>query len=130
MNPIKAGKRPAYLVHLAAQVVAACQMHDDGLTSTKAYWRRLREFFFGQPPKDALPEGLGSEQHMAIWRDLKRWANETNGGRLGLVRLAGKTKTQHYLIAEPLGQRVLRLGDLVKLRGLFAARGRLAEEGI
>lgn len=123
-NPAKADQFPCYLAHLAAQVVAAFQMHDDGQTSAKAYWRRLREFL-GQSPEDTRPQGLESGQHTALWRDLKRWANETNGGRKGLVRLAEKKKDQHYLIAEPLGQCLLRRADLTRLRDLFGNTRRL-----
>jgi hypothetical protein len=122
-QPIQEGHFfPDYLAALAAQVVAAFQMHDDGLTGATAYWRRLREFL-GQSSEDKRPEGLENWRHKDLWRELKRWANETNGGRLGRVRLVEKRKG-HYLVAEPLGQCLLRGVDLEKLRLLFDAHGR------
>ncbi len=116
------GQFPGYLAVLTAQVVAAFQMHDDGQTGAKAYWRRLREFL-RQPSEDKIPDGLKGEQHAALWRGLRRWANETNGGRLGRVRLVEKVHG-HRLVAEPIGQCLLRRADLAKLRLLFAERGR------
>jgi hypothetical protein len=121
-RPLQEGQFPGYLALLAAQVVAAFQMHDDGLTGAKAYWRRLREFL-GQSPEDKRPEGLENWRHKALWKGLERWANETNGGRLGRVRLVEQV-AGHHLVAEPLGQCLLRRADLEKLRDLFAERGR------
>jgi hypothetical protein len=121
-RPVKAGEYPRYLGVLVAQVVAAFQMHDDGHTSAKAYWRRLREFL-GQSSEDRKPDGLKGRDHKLLWRGLERWANETNGGRLGRVRIVGKRRG-HHLVAEPLGQCLLRRGDLEKLRALFVEYGR------
>lgn len=120
--PGKEEQFPGYLVVLAAQVVAAFQMHDDGQTGAKAYWRRLRQFL-GQSPEDKLPDGLRGEQHLELWRGLRRWAGESNGGRLGLVQLVEK-EGGHRFVAEPLGQCLLRRADLDKLRQLFATHGR------
>jgi hypothetical protein len=125
-HPIREGQYPHYLAALAAQVVAAFQMHDDGLTAAKAYWRRLREFL-GQSSADRMPDGLKSKQHNALWKSLEKWANEINGKRLGRVQLAGKAGG-HYLVAEVLGQCLLRRADLEKLRDLFAAQGQPAPE--
>jgi hypothetical protein len=121
-KPIQEGQYPHYLAVLAAQVVAAFQMHDDGLTGAKAYWRRLREFL-GQSSEDKRPDGLKNCRHQDLWKGLKRWANETNHGHWGRVRLVEKSKG-HHLVAEPLGQCLLRRADLVKLQGLFAENGR------
>ena len=114
------GKYPIQLALLAAQVVAAFQMHDDGKTGIKAYWRRLRQFL-GQDPEDTAPKGLIGEDHTALWANLKKWANETNGGGLGLVKLVEKDRG-HRLVAEPLGQCLLRRGDLDKLYDLFTEK--------
>lgn len=119
---LQEGQFPGYLAILAAQVVAAFQMHDDKRAGENAYWRRLREFL-GQSPEDKRPEGLDSRQHTELWKGLERWANETNGGRLGRVRLVEKVGG-HHLVAEPLGQCLLRRADLDKLRVLFAKCGR------
>ena len=111
------GKYPRNLHCLAAQVVAAFQMSD------KAYWRRLRECL-GQSSEDKLPKGLNGEQHAELWAALKRWANEKNEGRLGLVQLVGKEEG-HRFVAEPLGQCLLRRTDFKRLRRLFFERRRL-----
>jgi hypothetical protein len=121
-QPIREGQFPHYLAALAAQVVAAFQMHDDGMTGAKAYWRRLRELL-GQSSEDKRPDGLETGRHQDLWKGLRRWANETNGGRLGRIRLVEKSKG-HRFVAEPLGQCLLRRADLEKLRELFAAHGR------
>ena len=120
--PMQEGQFPGYLAALSAQVVAAFQMHDDGLTGAKAYWRRLREFL-GQSSEDKRPEGLENWRHKALWKGLQSWANETNDGRLGRVRLVEKIRG-HHLVAEPLGQCLLRRVDLANLRLLFANHGR------
>ena len=125
-RPLHAGQYPSYLPVLAAQVVAAFQMHDGGTTRAKAYWTRLREFL-GQSSEDRRPDKLENWQHKALWRGLKRWANETNGGRLGRVQLVEKTEG-HHLIAEPLGQCLLRRADLEKLHLLFSEHWRLDPE--
>lgn len=120
--PIAAGGFPGYVYALAAQVLAAFQMHDDGLTSDDAYWRRLREFL-RQSSEDKMPEGLKGDQHTALWYGFKRWANKTNGGRFGRVQLVEK-RTGHRFVAEPLGQCLLRRADLDRLRDLFSEFGR------
>ena len=125
-RPLQKGQFPSYLGVLAAQVVAAFQMHDDERAGAKAYWRRLREFL-GQSSEDEMPDGLKGEQHLDLWNGLRRWANETNGGRLGRVQLVEKVGG-HRFVAEPLGQCLLRRADLEKLRGLFATHGRLDHE--
>lgn len=123
---VKAEAYPHYLYALAAQVVAAFQMRPDESATANAYWRRLREFL-GQPPRNEIPEGLGAEVHTALWQNLKRWANQAEGERLGRVRLAEK-RGGRRLVAEPVGQCLLRRADLEKLRGLFAERGRPDQE--
>lgn len=119
---IQEGHFPDYLAALAAQVVSAFQMHDDGLTGATAYWRRLRQFL-GQSSEDKMPDGLKNRRHQDLWNGLRSWANETNNGRLGRVRLVEKSKG-HYLVAKPLGQCLLRRADLENLRLLFDSHGR------
>jgi hypothetical protein len=80
----KASGYPRYLYALAAQVVAAFQMHDYGLASDDAYWQHLRQFL-RQTSVNKMPEGLNGEKHTGLWLGMKHWANETNGGRLGRV---------------------------------------------
>jgi hypothetical protein len=62
---IQVGHFPDYLAALAAQVVAAFQMHDDGLTGATAYWRRLRQFL-RQSSEDKMPDGLKNRQHQDL----------------------------------------------------------------
>jgi hypothetical protein len=112
------GQYPRCLTHLAVQVVAAFQMHDDGSSGVNAYWRRLRQFL-GEPPKDWPPEKLDGKHHKALWQGLERWANVSNGGARGRIRLVNQAGGNH-LVAEPLGQCLLRRADLTKLRILFA----------
>jgi hypothetical protein len=112
------GQYPRCLTHLAVQVVAAFQMHDDESSSANAYWRRLRQFL-GEPPMDWPPEKLDGKHHKALWKGLERWANVANGGSRGRIRLVNQVGGNH-LVAEPLGQCLLRRADLTKLRVLFA----------
>ena len=50
-----------------------------------------------------------------LWEGLGKWANETNGGAVRASAARRKDKG-HYLVAEALGQCLLRRADLDKLR--------------
>ncbi|MHB1561531.1 MAG: hypothetical protein ACYC61_29125 [Isosphaeraceae bacterium] len=118
----RADEYPPHLALIVAQVVAAFQMHDDEQATAKAYWRRLREFL-GQSSEDRMPDGLDGRKHERLWRNLRCWANEKNRGQLGQLRLVEKRRGQR-LVAEPLGQCLMRRGDLERLRELFREHGR------
>ena len=97
-------------------------MCDDDWTSSEAYWCRLR-LLLGQSDENKMPDLLKPDQHTDLWKGLKRWANDTNGKRLGLVQLVEKVGG-HRLVAEPRGQCLLRRGDLDQIQPLFSDRRR------
>jgi hypothetical protein len=104
---------PAYLAYLAFFVLAASQ---EGESGHEGYYKRLHRLL-GEAPSNRPPPNF--YEMWGLWDDLEQWANDENGGRLGIVNCDFAHTWPH--VGLPRAQIVLTDRERTNLSGIFAA---------
>jgi hypothetical protein len=110
------GGPPPYIALLGSAVLAGSRMARDetqGVASHN-YYRRYNELF-GRDPGAGQPQGF--EQLGRLWRDLDRWLDEDNSGRLGTSTVPEHPFPAH--VGYPISQCLLRESDRRRLTEFF-----------
>jgi len=104
---------PPFLAYLSLFVLAASE---EGQHEQQGYYKHLHRLL-GEEPTNLYPPGF--TRMGVLWEELEKWANETQGGNLGLVCCDFAGAWPH--VGRPRAQIVLTERERNKLRELFAA---------
>lgn len=106
---------PPYVGYLGLFVLAT---GFENMSGSEGYHKRLRELVGEEVSNQPLP---GFYDVWEVWCDLERWANETNGGRLGMF-VAEITKSWAH-VRLPISQTLLTESERKMLPQVFLHAG-------
>lgn len=106
---------PPYIAYLGLFVLAA---GIEGDFAAHAYYPRLRQLLGEEPTSGQYPS---FDRMLELWDDLEQWANEDQGGRLGIFRADIAGNWMH--VGLPIAQTIITEHERESLPVIFSDAG-------